>query len=90
MIREFIGTISEDDKKELIKIYERKNSLEELVIEISEEEKMYSQIRTDLEITSVTINEWWAKIAFKYNLKFDEKGQWELNFETNEVFLRIG
>lgn len=91
MIRELIETISENDKKELIKIYERISSLEELIIDVSKEkeEGLYSQIYNDLEKSNASINEWWTNIAHKYNLKFDEKGKWELNFETNEVFLII-
>lgn len=37
--------------------------------------------------TSTRFQAWWDRMASKYNWENRPDGKWEINFESNEIFL---
>lgn len=79
-----IATVTEDEKKELLILVERNNSLIE-VINILEDYELINRQEYDKEINEKDINEWWAIILRKYNLEHLSSCYF-LNFENNCIF----
>lgn len=96
MQKEKVGMVTEREKKEILRLYERKNALKELYVTLSspyltEEEKkaLYERIIEDMQETSSQYNEWWREMPKKYRWKSMENGRWTINFETNEIYLDV-
>ena len=83
-----VGTVTEVEKKEIQTLFERKNGLAELVKIVSpENDALYEKLVTDMGATSTRFQGWWDRMAAKYNWQNRPDGRWEINFDTNEVFL---
>jgi len=94
MKREIVGKVTEDEKREIRRLYERRCALKELYITLaspylSEEERkvLYEKICDDMERTISQYDDWWRQMPEKYSWKRMENGCWTVNFETNEVYL---
>lgn len=92
-MKEFIGTVTEEEKNEMLALYERKMGLDELPsslesIAISEETKKIVQEKIIIESQKLKIDvqEWWNKMYKKYHWKKEEGKDWHINFETGEIF----
>lgn len=84
---ERIACISEIEKIEIQKLYERKVALQELVAGLKTDSDIYERVINDLSKTQEAYAEQWNKIILKYNLKSIPNGSWELNYNTNEILL---
>lgn len=94
MQKEKVGIVTEDEKKEILRLHERKNALKELYITLtspylSEEERrtLYEMTINDLEKTVSQFDSWWRRMPKKYNFKSMKNGYWTIDFETNEIYL---
>ncbi|HCX62525.1 MAG TPA: hypothetical protein DHU59_08820 [Clostridiales bacterium] len=76
-----LATVTEDEKNEIKKLVERKNSLIE-VKSILNDNELISRQKRDKEIVEKDINEWWAIILKKYNLEHINNCHF-INFENN-------
>lgn len=92
-MKECIGTVTEEEKNEMMALYERKMGLEELPsslesIVISAETKKIVQEKIIIESQKIKIEvqEWWNKMYKKYRWRKEEGRDWHINFETGEVF----
>lgn len=91
---EKVGTVTEMEKEAILLLFERKNALAELLItldspRLTEEErgKLSIKIAPDQKKTISEFDTWWHNMAIKYGWKSKTNGNWEINFETNEIFL---
>ncbi|MDT8719432.1 CXXX repeat peptide modification system protein [Clostridium sp. 19966] len=89
-----VGVVSEIEKLELMKLYEKKNAIEELEFSINKSdlgekdiEKIKEKIIIQKPIIVNQFNEWWKSKANKYSWQGKEGGQWRINFDSNEIFL---
>jgi CXXX repeat modification system protein len=82
-----VGEVSEEEKKEILALYERKNGLIELAKIIQSNDALYDKMVTDLGATSIKFQAWWDAMAGKYQWETHDGGNWEINFESNEIFL---
>lgn len=96
MIREKVGAVTEQEKDEVMELCERKNALKELLVMLENNlldfeltSQLYNKIIADLQKSSLSINQWWKQKSQKYKWKSEEKGEWTINFNTNEIFLII-
>jgi CXXX repeat modification system protein len=83
-----IGTVTEDEKKEILSLFERKNGLAELAKIVKDDDTLYEKMVKDMGATSTRFQQWWDNMATKYRWESTEGGNWEIDFETNEIFLR--
>ncbi|MBO5878848.1 MAG: CXXX repeat peptide modification system protein [Alistipes sp.] len=83
-----IGKVTEDEKKEIEAIFERKNALYELAkILDADNEALYEKLVKDLAVTNAKYQTWWDDMADKYKWESIENGRWEINFRTCEIIL---
>lgn len=78
-----IWTLSDDDKKEIQNIFEKKLALENLVKIIdANNQEMYDKLISDYRRTLCQFQDWWTRNSQKYKW---EGQNWSINFDTSEV-----
>lgn len=88
--RKLVGQVTEEKKKEIQSLFERRNGLNELAkIVTAANEELYEKLVKDLGETGTRFQQWWDSMAQKYRWESAENGNWEINFESNEIFLVI-
>jgi CXXX repeat modification system protein len=87
MMKQKIGQVTEEEKKEILYLFERKNGLAELSKIVKSDDALYDKMVMDMGATSTKFQAWWDKTAEKYQWETKEGGNWEINFETNEIYL---
>ena len=86
--KKHVGSVTEEEKNEIKTLFERKNGLAELMKSISpDNEVLYEKLVTDMGATATRFQAWWDRMAAKYQWENRPDGRWEINFDTNEVFL---
>lgn len=87
-MKKIIGRVTEEEKNEIQALFERRNGLNELSqILTAENEALYEKLVTDLGETGAKFQDWWNRMGEKYNWESAEGGNWEINFETCEIYL---
>lgn len=88
MNKKLVGQVTEDENNEILTIFERRNGLNELAqILTPEKQELYEKLVNDLGETGTKFQKWWDTMARKYNWESAENGNWEINFDTCEIFL---
>ena len=83
-----IGHVTEEQKNEIQALFERRNGLNELSqILTVENEALYEKLVKDLGETGVKFQDWWNRMGEKYNWESAEGGNWEIDFETCNIYL---
>lgn len=87
-MKKIIGKVTTDEKEEILFLYERRNSLTELAKCLTaENDKLYERIVKDLGETCTKFQNWWDRMAEKYQWESVEGGNWEIDFTTCEINL---
>ena len=87
-MRKKVGIVSESERDEIRQLYERINGLKELTKVVSPDNiELYEKLVKDLGETSTKFQRWWDRMAQKYQWESAENGNWEINFETCEIYL---
>ena len=87
-MKKVIGRVTEEEKNEIQALFERRNGLNELSqILTAENEALYEKLVKDLGETGAKFQTWWNSMGEKYNWESAEGGNWEINFETCEIYL---
>lgn len=87
-MKKIISRVTEEEKNEIQALFERRNGLNELSqILTIENEALYEKLVKDLGETGAKFQDWWNRMGEKYNLESVEGGNWEINFETCEIYL---
>lgn len=86
--RKKVGQVTVEEKKEIQQLFERRNGLNELarIVTISDTE-LYEKLVKDLGETGTRFQQWWDSMAQKYHWEGSNNGNWEINFDTCEIFL---
>lgn len=88
MTSKLVGKVTPEECKEIQGLYERRNGLAELAKIITPDNlEMYEKIVKDMGSTATRFQQWWNITAQKYQWESDINGNWEINFDTCEVFL---
>lgn len=83
-----IGQVTVDEKNEIQTLFERRNGLNELAkILTPENEELYEKLVKDLGETSTKFQNWWDRMGQKYQWESVDGGNWEINFDTCEIYL---
>ena len=83
-----IGLVTPEERNEIQTLFERRNGLNELAkILTSDNEVLYEKLVKDMGETSTKFQDWWNRMASKYKWEGTENGNWEIDFDTCEIFL---
>lgn len=83
-----MGQVTAAERDEIQRLFERRNGLNELAkILTAENAELYERLVTDMGETGTKFQQWWDTMAAQYNWESAPNGNWEINFETCEIFL---
>ena len=84
----FVGTVTTEEKNEIQQLFERRNGLNELAKILSvDNAELYEKLVKDLGETKTKFQAWWRRMSSKYQWESIEEGNWEINFDTCEIYL---
>ena len=87
-MKKLVGKVTVEEKNEIQSLFERRNGLTELAKILSADNaELYEKLVKDMGETGTKFQQWWDRMAQKYNWEWCEGGNWEINFETCEIFL---
>ena len=87
-MKKLVGQVTPEERTEIQTLFERRNGLNELAkIITTENTELYDKIVKDLGVTGTKFQNWWDRMATKYKWESAENGNWEINFDTCEIFL---
>ncbi|MCM1140592.1 MAG: CXXX repeat peptide modification system protein [Muribaculum sp.] len=90
MNKKVVGQVTEEEKAQIQTLFERRNGLNELAKILSPDNtELYERLVKDLGETTTKFQKWWDDMSTKYQWEGVENGNWEINFQTNEILLSI-
>ncbi len=88
MNKKLVGQVTPEEKNEILNLFERRNGLNELSkILTADNAELYEKLVKDLGETGTKFQDWWNRMAEKYQWESAENGNWEINFEKCEIYL---
>ena len=88
MNKKLVGQVAPEERTKIQALFERRNGLNELAkILTAENAELYEKLVKDLGETSTKFQKWWDDMAAKYQWESAEGGNWEINFDTCEIYL---
>lgn len=88
MTRKLVGQVTPEEKNEIQALFERRNGLNELAKVLTPDNtELYEKLVKDMGETGTKFQGWWDTMAQKYNWESSPNGNWEINFDTCEIFL---
>lgn len=88
MTNKLVGQVTPEERDEIQTLFERRNGLNELSqILTAENETLYEKLVKDLGETGAKFQNWWNRMSKKYQWESVDGGNWEINFETCEIYL---
>lgn len=88
MTKKLVGQVTPEERTEIQTLFERCNGLNELAkILTADNAELYEKLVKDLGETGTKFQGWWDRMAEKYQWESAEGGNWEINFDTCEIFL---
>lgn len=83
-----VGQVTPEERNEIQTLFERRNGLNELArIITADNSELYEKLVKDLGETSTKFQSWWNRMGEKYQWESVENGNWQINFDTCEIFL---
>lgn len=94
MTKEIVGKVSEEEKIEILGLYERKMGINELLQTFNNDSEgklnndaFYEKLVTDMGKTSRLFEKWWNDMGQQYKFKNMENSPWYIDFDTNEIYI---
>lgn len=88
MTRKLVGQVTPEERAEIQTLFERRNGLNELAkILTAENTELYEKLVKDLGETGTKFQKWWDDMGAKYQWESADNGNWEINFDTCEIYL---
>lgn len=89
--KKLVGKVTPEQRDEIQGLFERRNSLKELFPIVSPENReLYERVIADMAETQKKFEQWWSDRGKEYQWESSECGNWEIDFQTCEIFLRTG
>ena len=86
--KKVVGQVAVEEKNEIQQLFERRNGLNELAkVLTADNGELYEKLVKDMGETGTKFQQWWDKMYEKYNWENVEGGNWEIDFETCEIYL---
>lgn len=90
MVKKQVGQVTVDEKDEIQQLFERRNGLSELAkILTADNGELYEKLVKDLGETGTKFQSWWDRMAGKYQWESVDGGNWEIDFDTCEIYLVV-
>ncbi len=87
-LKKHVGQVTPEERTEIKSLFERRNGLSELAkILKADNVELYEKLVQDMGDTSTKFQSWWDKMSEKYQWESAEGGNWEIDFESCEIFL---
>ena len=87
-IRKVVGQVTIEERNEIQQLFERRNGLNELAkILTAENHELYEKLVKDMGETGTKFQSWWDRMGEKDQWESIEGGNWEINFDTCEIYL---
>ena len=87
-MKKLVGQVIVEEKNEIQALFERRNGLNELAkILTPENEILYEKLIKDMGETGSKFQNWWDRMAQKYQWESIEGGNWEIDFDTCNIYL---
>lgn len=87
-MKKLVGKVTVEEKNEILALFERRNGLYELAkILTADNDALYNKLIKDMGETNTKFQNWWDTMAKKYQWESAENGNWEINFDTCEIYL---
>ena len=84
------GQVTPEERTEIQTLFERRNGLNELAkILTADNAELYEKLVKDVGETGTKVQLWWDRMAQKYQWESAENGNWQIDFDTCEIFLVI-
>ena len=88
MVKTKVGQATPAEKDEIQALFERRNGLSELAkIVTADNEELYEKLVKDLGTTGMKFQQWWDSMSAKYQWESVEGGNWEIDFDTCDIYL---
>lgn len=87
-IRKVVGQVTIEERNEIQQLFERRNGLNELAkILMADNHELYEKLVKDMGKTGTKFQSWWDRMGEKYQWESIDGGNWEINFDTCEIYL---
>lgn len=87
-MKRLVGQVTPEEKNEIQTLFERKNGLNELAKVVTvDNEMLYEKLIKDMGDTGSKFQNWWDTMSKKYHWEASLNGNWEIDFDTCEIFL---
>lgn len=87
-MKKLVGQVTVEEKNEIQFLFERRNGLNELAkILIPENDALYQKLVKDFSETGTKFQDWWDRMGKKYQWESIEGGNWEIDFDTCNIYL---
>ena len=87
-MKKLVGKVTVEEKNDILALFERRNGLYELAkILTDDNDALYNKLIKDMGETNTKFQNWWDTMAKKYQWESAENGNWEINFDTCEIYL---
>lgn len=88
MSKKVVGQVTVEEKNEIQQLFERRNGLNELAkVLTADNGELYEKLVKDMGETGTKFQQWWDRMYEKYKWENVEGGNWEIDFETCEIYL---
>lgn len=86
--KKLIGNVTPEERTEIQTLFERRNGLNELATILTvENTELYEKLVKDLGETGTKFQNWWDRMAEKYQWESAEDSNWEIDFDTCDIYL---
>lgn len=88
MKKDKVGIVTTEERNEIQQLFERRNGLNELAkIVTADNIDLYEKLVKDMGETNTKFQNWWDRMADKYQWESAISGHWEIDFDTCEIYL---
>ena len=93
--RRLVGKVTPQERDEILALYERKNGLNELIRSMAEADDealknsyFYEKVIADMGKTITSFQQWWVRREKQYQWENISGYEWEIDFESCQIFLQ--
>ena len=87
-MNKIVGKVTEEERDEIQTLFERRNGLNELAkILTADNVELYEKLVKDMGETGTKFQQWWDKMAQKYQWESIQGGQWSIDFTSCNIYL---
>jgi CXXX repeat modification system protein len=94
MKKEVVGNVTQEEKYIIQDLFSKVESLKEIIPMLNTSmtqgmdcNVLYEKVVKDMAETKLSMQKWWQEKSLKYNWKSSSSGNWNIDFQTNEIYL---